>query len=86
MIAVFDQIGAGQWFRFLTGAVEVTGGALLLWPGRSVYGAALLTATMVGALLTHAVLIGGAWQPAALLFALSALLLWLNRRQLPTSR
>ncbi len=29
MVASFEAIGAGQWFRYLTGALEV-GGALLL--------------------------------------------------------
>lgn len=86
MVEVFDQIGIGQWFRFVTGTVEIAGGALLVWPGRSSYGALLLTATMVGALFTHAVVIGGTWQPAAVLFALCLLLLWLNRRQLSVVR
>ncbi|HKC94667.1 MAG TPA: DoxX family protein, partial [Nitrospira sp.] len=25
MVAMFQQIGFGQWFRYLTGAIEVTG-------------------------------------------------------------
>ncbi len=86
MVEIFDRIGIGQWFRVVTGIVEVTGGALLLWPGRSAYGALLLTVTMSGALLMHALRLGGMWQPAAILFFLSALLLWLNRRQLGAGR
>ncbi|MGP4694116.1 DoxX family protein [Agrobacterium cavarae] len=86
MTIIFDHIGIGQWFRFLTGAIEITGGVLLLWPGRTVFGALLLTMTMIGALFTHFVLIGGVWQPAACLFVLSALLVWLNRAQLTTTR
>lgn len=86
MTIIFDHIGIGQWFRFITGAIEITGGVLLMWPGRSLFGALLLTMTMIGALFTHFVLIGGAWQPAACLFVLSALLVWLNREQLTTTR
>ena len=86
MVAIFDQIGIGQWFRIVTGIVEITGGVLLIWPGRSAYGALLLTLTMAGALFTHIVKIGGTWQPAAVLFALSALLLWLYRAQLERHR
>lgn len=82
MVATFAQIGIGQWFRYVTALVEVTGAMLLLWPGRSGYGALILTVTMACALFTHFAVIGGMWQPAAVLFALSALLLWLNRRQL----
>jgi hypothetical protein len=41
---------------------------------------------MAGALFTHIVKIGGTWQPAAVLFALSALLLWFYRVQLERKR
>ena len=51
MVVVYDQIGAGQWFRIVTGIVEV-GGAILLWiPSIQILGALLLGATMVGAIL-----------------------------------
>ncbi len=29
MVALFDAIGIGQWFRYLTGALEVAGSILL---------------------------------------------------------
>jgi len=29
MVGMFDTIGVGQWFRYLTGALEVAGGILL---------------------------------------------------------
>jgi putative oxidoreductase len=82
MVAIFDQIGIGQWFRYVTAAVEIAGGGLLLWPGRAAYGALLLVCTMVGALVTHLVFIGGNPAPAAVLLVASLLLLWLNRGQL----
>ncbi|MEE4454884.1 DoxX family protein [Novosphingobium resinovorum] len=40
MVAIFEQIGAGQWFRFVTGILEIVGG--LLVPRTSMWGALLL--------------------------------------------
>lgn len=86
MVAIFDQIGIGQWFRYVTAVVEAAGGILLLWPNRAAYGAALLTCTMIGALITHFFVIGGNAVPAVVLLLLSLALLWLNRAQIkPTA-
>ena len=58
MVETFDAIGLGQWFRYLTGLIEV-GGAVLLWvPRRQAWGAALLGATMIGAVLANLVVLG----------------------------
>ena len=84
MVAIFEQIGIGQWFRYVTAVVEITGAVLLVWPGRSGFGAALLACTMAVALLTHLTLIGGNWGPAAGLFLLNLLILWLSRDQIGT--
>ena len=72
--AIFERIGLGQWFRVFTGAVQVTGGVLLLWRRTRTIGAALLACTMVGATLvdlfvlrTPAMIV-----PMALLFVLIA--------------
>ena len=46
---LFGQIGAGQWFRYFTGVVQITGALLTLVPRTAFYGIALLAATMVGA-------------------------------------
>lgn len=82
MVAIFDAIGAGQWFRILTGVIEI-GGALLLWvPGRQAYGAALLLATMTGAVLAHLLVLGPTALPALVLGLLSAVVLWAHRDQL----
>src|ERR1700732_3632204 len=53
MVDLFAQIGLGQWFRIVTGAVEVTGAVALLIPGLASIGALWLGATMVGAVATH---------------------------------
>ncbi len=50
---IFHRIGFGDWFRYLTGVLEVLGGVLLMIPVASIAGAALLVTCMVGAILAH---------------------------------
>lgn len=49
IVAEFNQIGLGQWFRLFTALVELTGAVLLLWPAFSVYGALVLVCVCIGA-------------------------------------
>lgn len=67
MVQAFDAIGFGQWFRYLTGGLEVAGAVLLVLPAFAGFGAALLGGVMVGAILTHLLLVGGSALPALLL-------------------
>jgi putative oxidoreductase len=53
MVALFDAIGVGQWFRYVTGAIEITSGIALLVPTAAVLGALLLIPTMLGAIITN---------------------------------
>jgi uncharacterized membrane protein YphA (DoxX/SURF4 family) len=53
MVALFDAVGIGQWFRYVTGALEVTGALLLVIPRASGIGAALLILVMLGATTAH---------------------------------
>ena len=53
LVQGFAIIGLGQWFRYFTGAIEVGGAALLLTPRLAAVGAALLTCTMIGAVIAH---------------------------------
>jgi uncharacterized membrane protein YphA (DoxX/SURF4 family) len=82
MVHTFDTIGFGQWFRYLTGAIEVGGGILLWLPGRQVLAAALLGATMVGATLAHLLVLGPSAMPAIVLGLICAGIIWLHRDQL----
>ena len=79
MVQVFDAVGFGQWFRIVTGVVELAGAVLLLVPATGFFGGVLLLATMVGAVGTHLVLIGGNPVPALVLGALSAFVAWQQR-------
>ncbi len=53
MVATFDTIGVGQWFRYVTGGIEVVGAVLLLVPALARWGALLLACTMIGAIVAH---------------------------------
>ena len=59
MVTEFGKIGLGQWFRYLTGALEVIGAIGLLIPKYSGYAALLLCAIMVGAIITILKVLGG---------------------------
>ena len=83
MVATYDTIGLGQWFRYLTGIVEIVGAVLLWMPNRQVLGAALLGATMVGAVLAHSFVVGPSALPATVLGLLSAAVLFIYRAQIP---
>jgi putative oxidoreductase len=48
-VQVFARIGLGQWFRYFTGAVQITGGVLLAVPPTRIAGSALIACTMLGA-------------------------------------
>jgi len=76
MVEMFDKIGLGQWFRYLTGGLEVTGALLLLIPTTVVLGGALLVVTMVGAIATHLFILGGSPAPAIVLFVMVGTVTW----------
>lgn len=79
MVATFDAIGWGQWFRYLTGVIEV-GSAILLWvPGLQWIGAALLVCTMAAAVLFHLLVLGPSFVPALVLGLIAAVVLYGRR-------
>src|SRR4030095_3471345 len=53
MVALFDAIGVGQWFRYVTGSIEVVSAVALLVPSWAAFGALPLIPTMGGAALNH---------------------------------
>jgi putative oxidoreductase len=82
MVGLFDAIGIGQWFRYVTGALEVTGALLLVVPRVTGLGAALLLPVMLGAVSTHLfVLHNSPAMPVGLLVGL-AFVAWGRRAQI----
>jgi uncharacterized membrane protein YphA (DoxX/SURF4 family) len=79
MVELFDKVGLGQWFRYLTGLLEVAGGIGLLIPRYAFYAAVLLVTVTVGAIITHLAIIGGSPAPAATLLVLSGIVAWLRK-------
>ena len=82
MVALFDAIGIGQWFRSVTGSIEVVSAVALLVPAWAAFGALLLIPTMVGAVFTHLFIVGGSTVPATVLLTGSLAIAWARRDQL----
>jgi hypothetical protein len=82
MVALFDAIGIGQWFRYATGLIEVVSALALLVPSLAVFGALALVPTMVGAVATHLFIVGGSPALPAILLLGSAGVAWARRHQL----
>jgi len=80
MVGLFAAVGLGQWFRYLTGVLEVAGAILLLVPRTSRLGALMLVGVMIGAVMTHLFVIGGSPLMAIILLAITSLVAW-ERRQ-----
>jgi putative oxidoreductase len=84
MVGLFEAIGIGQWFRYLTGMLEVAGAILLLIPRTSGLGALLLAVVMVGAVITHLLIVGGSPLAAIILLVVTSVVAW-GRRKRTTS-
>lgn len=76
MVDMFATIGAGQWFRYVVGVLEVAGAVGLLVPRLSGLAALGLVGLMVGAAVTNVFVLGtGPWLPVGFL-VVSALIAW----------
>lgn len=80
-VQIFTEIGAGQWFRYAIGLVELAGGVGLLlrrWAAPAAVGLVLL---MIGAALTQAVVLhGGALVLTPIVIGVLAALIAYGRR------
>jgi len=81
MVAMFAKIGLGQWFRVLTGTLEVLGGIGLLTPRLSGVAATMLAGVMAGAVATHLFILGGSFVVPLVLLAVSAVIAWGRSQQ-----
>jgi len=59
MVHEFGIVGLGQWFRYFTGATEIVGAVLLVWPATVAFGAGLLTCVSLGAFAAQALILKG---------------------------
>jgi len=86
MVALFSVIGIGQWFRYVTGLVEVGSAVALLVPAFVVFGALALVPTMIGAILAQVFIVGDSAVPPAVLLVGVAVVIWARRDELPLRR
>ncbi len=82
MVQLFDQIGFGQWFRIVTGLVEIVGAVGLLVPGYAGPAALWLGFTMTCAVVTHLAVLHTNPAPAVVLVVLGAVVAYLRREQI----
>ena len=84
MVAMFAKIGFGQWFRILTGSLEVAGAIGLFVPRFAVYAGSMLAVVMVGAIGFHLTILGGNPAPPIVLLLLAILIVWMSQRTSPS--
>jgi len=78
MVAEFNAVGLGQWFRYFTGVLELTGGIGILIPRVSRWAALLLVVVMCGATVAHLTRLHTPPTLPAVLLVLAALATWLR--------
>ena len=81
LVGLFEAIGLGQWFRYLTGTLEVGGAILLLIPRTSGLGALILVGVMAGAVVTHLFIVGGSPLMALILLVITGIVAFGRRRR-----
>jgi len=81
MVDLFAAIGLGQWFRYFTGAIEISAAVALLIPSAALFGAMLLIPTMVGAAAAN-VFLGQSPAPPLVLLLVAVAVAWGHRNRL----
>ena len=85
MVELFTVVGFGQWLRYLTAILELSGAVLILVPKWSWVGATMLATVMIGACIAHIFILHVPLTTPGLLLLVTALVAWW-RRPSPTSR
>ncbi len=80
MVAEFATVGLGQWFRYVTGLMELAGGVLVLIPRRSVLGAGMLLMVDAGAFVAQVAVLHMDWLHTVVIGALLVALIVIQRR------
>lgn len=83
-VAIFTEIGAGQWFRYLVGVLELLGGIGLLIPRVAGAAALGLVLLLIGATYTQGVVLGGGALVLTpiVLGVLVGIVAWVRRREI----
>ena len=76
MVALFTAVGSGQWFRYVTGILELTGAVLIVLPTTRRVGAALLATVMLGAITVHLFILHVPLTTPGILFLMSGWVVW----------
>lgn len=90
-IFIFDTLGVGDFGRYGTGIMELISAILLLIPSKTWMGAVLGVGIMAGAILSHLTVLGiEVMGDGGLLFMMGvvaficcAILVWINRQEVP---
>ena len=85
-VQLFATIGIGQWFRYFTGLLEITGAIGLLIAALAPFAALLLATIMIGAITTHLFIAGGSPVAAIVLLASSLTIAWLRHESFRSRR
>ena len=82
MIETFDKVGVGQWFRYVTGLLEVGGAVAVLIPAVSVWAAGLLLLVDVGAFIAQVAVLHEDWIHTIVIGAVIAAVIYLQSDRL----
>jgi putative oxidoreductase len=83
MVTLYDTIGWGQWFRYVTGIIEVSAAIMLLIPSTAVFGSLLIIPTMLGAITASLTALHASPAIPCVLLLGAVAVAWARRRQLP---
>ncbi len=75
-------VGFGQWFRYVTGILELAGAVLIVVPRTRSIGAALLATIMLGAITAHLFILHVPPTAPVVLLLLSGFVVWGRRKDL----
>jgi putative oxidoreductase len=81
MVAEFDAVGLGQWFRYFTGTLEIIGAIMLLAPRTTSFGALLLAAICGGAFFAQLFALHGDIIHAIVMGIMLLAIAWTQRNQ-----
>jgi|HubBroStandDraft_1064217.scaffolds.fasta_scaffold00005_18 putative oxidoreductase len=82
LVEAFGRLGFGQWFRYLTGCLEIAGAIGILVPPVAAYGGLILLGISVGAFFADFYVFNQDVIHCFVLAGLSGIVIWAHRDQL----